>query len=314
MVTQAELTDLLNQAGSFFTPANRAEMEAELLNVLRTGLPDWDSGSDTILRRALPLIAEQVEVWLTTNEENVKQGLLAYAEGPLLDIFGLGPPLVRRRLGEADDPYRLRIANSSTRLNLGSLDGYEEAARETDTTLVDSLAVVAPNRQNVKLYVVKPDAELPVQSEIDILQRYFNERGNSIAGAEIQVSTPTVRQYRINVTAFYDPSVYSEEIVSSGITSSLYAYIRSNREIGRKIYLSALNDAAFTPECIDVTAQFVTLTGDGTDASPYVRTPVAGNLNIANPSYSQAFVYTCPETLATADDLSGGILLDVRAA
>lgn len=312
MVTQAELNDLLSQANEFFTPTDRAELERELLTVLINGLPDWDSATDSILRRALPLIAEQVEVWITTNEENIKQGLLAYAEGPLLDIFGLGPPLVRRRLGEEDDPYRLRIANASNRLNLGSLAGYEEAAREQDTTLADALAVVSPNRQNVRIFVALPDAGIPTPEAIADLRTFFGGRGASIAGADVDVSAPTVREYRINVTARYDPAVHSEDTVRNSVRDSIYQFIRDSRRIGQKIYLSRLRDAAFTPECVDVAAAFALIENPGTPAAR--RSTVNGNLYTNDPTYQLTRMHTCPLTLASsAADIAGGLWLEVTA-
>lgn len=313
MVTLNELNDLRAQAGSFFTPANRAEMEARLLEVLVEGLPDWDSAADTLLRRGLPLIAEQVEVWITTNDENVKQGLLAYAEGPLLDIFGLGPPVVRRRLGEADDPYRLRIANALTQSNLGSTDYYENTVRELIPEITDALAVVAPNRQNLRVFVAKADGSLGTADELKELNDYFDQSGTHIAGTDINVASPTQETYYINVTAKYDPTLYSEDLVMRNVETAVFAFIDQNRVIGRKIYLSALRDAAFTAETVDVTAAFAFID------RPFRQIPRRvsrgdNNLNVSDPTYNEAKLYDCPKTTTdVASNTDAGLYLNVEA-
>lgn len=293
MVTQAHI-DSLREGAQFFPPYTRQEIEDDLLEMLRAGLPDWDSRADTILRRSLPLIAEQVKVWTDTNRSQLLNGMVLFATGVHLDILGLGPPPVLRGIGEADDPYRLRIINASLRRSLGSLGGVEGDTRALNAEITDVLAVVSPNRQDIHTFCVKGVAELLTTEEKAVINTHFLGREAAIAGVVITAVDPTLVPVKIKVSGVFDRNLYAEALVEERIRTSVYAYITEQQRIGNTWYASSLCAASDVRETVNAVGEFrVPMDGiafTGPDDEGVVRSELT-----ATTSYTQTHLYHCPQ-------------------
>ena len=253
MVTSAYLQSLTTRA-RFYPPYNHTDIERVILDALIAELPDWDSRTDTILRRALPAIARNVAVRIETDHAQLLRGLVLYAEGPDLDVLGLGPPPVRRNVGESDDDYRLRIINAHARLNLGSLRGVQEQCFEFNSEITDALVTLAPNRQDVRVYALKGTDQL-TNDEQAALAMSLNAAGNAILGVTVTVAEPTIIEVRAAATVTYDPAAVSAETAEADAIASMTAYI-NGALIGDTLYRNRLTDAAITASAINASAQF----------------------------------------------------------
>ena len=253
MVTRAYIDNLIPDA-TFFPPYDRADFEERLYNLLVQGLPRWDSRADTILRRSLPLISEAVATEINTHRAELLRGLLATAEGPDLDILGLGPPVVVRNLGESDENYRLRIANSWATNNLGSLVGIAARALLVITDAVTALPQVRVNRQDVDLFIAKSEGELLTTEEVILLTESLNDLSAKIAGTNTYIHHPNVIEYKIKVTLKYDATRYGSTLVHDNSVASLEKWAADNYAIGRILYKNDMLDAAKVPEARTWTA------------------------------------------------------------
>ena len=291
MVTQAYISGLV-EGGRFFPEVDRAEITAGLLAALEAGLPDWDDPpTDALLYRALPYIAEYIQTKLETDHAQLLRGLLATAQGPDLDVIGLGPPVVLRRTGEADDDYRLRIATAHAAFARGTIEGVEYLASTFNTAIADVRAYVSPNRQDLRVFPIGENVTQLATEARTMLQAYLASRENAIAGVTVTVAEPTVQQYRIRAAGRYDPTLYASTEVTALMRTSLQGFIRDNQLVGRTVYESVLIDAARVPELRDVTAQFVRPTSgntfpDGDDGAIH-----SGNL-VASAQFTAADIYT----------------------
>ena len=273
MVTRAYLDSLQSRA-QFFPPYDHSEIEAELLNALIEALPDWDSRSDTILRRALPAIARVVAVARETDRAQLLRGLVAFAQGPDLDAIGLGPPPVRRNLQEEDEDYRLRIINAHARLNLGSLNGIKEQTFEFNSEITDALVTLAPNRQDVRVYALKGTDQL-TDDEQASLAMSLNADGNAILGVTVTVAEPTIIEVRAAATVTYDPAAVSAETAEADAIAGMTAYI-NGALIGDTLYRNRLTDAAITASAINASAQFELFQSSTWTAQPGDLIPASG--------------------------------------
>ena len=250
MVTKAYINSLLQDA-EFFDPYNQAQVEEAILAAYANGLPGWVPSGDNILRRATPLEAEQWAIWAETQKAQLLRSLLAFATGRNLDLIGLGPPPVVRRLNEPDDDYRLRIANAHTRLSLGNLQGIEEQVIELNTDVTDSYAAVSLNRQNVHVYNVKANATVLTPEEKSVLNTYYMGRGTKIGGVEIEMQDPTIVPFKIVIEGVFDRTLYGEAVVERRIRDSVYQFIIDNERIGNTWVASKLCGAADVAELVN---------------------------------------------------------------
>ncbi len=251
MVTPAYIAGLRDQA-ELWQPIDADAIEQRLVAYLDGQLPDWSPLADSLLRRALPLIAEQMQVFDEERLAQARRGLLAYAEGADLDLLGLGPPVVLRRTGEADETYRVRIAEARLSLSLGSL-AYEEAlAVSVLPAITDALAVVARNRQDVTLYALTGVRQALSTTQEQLLTRRLNARDAVIAGVEVTVGEPTEVPYTIAVEATYDAGLTDGGDLSRRIRQSIYDYLAGSQRIGQPVYRSAIQEAAFVAGVYDL--------------------------------------------------------------
>lgn len=266
MTTRSDIEALRATRATFFTPYDRAAVEAELLAVLRAGLPDWDSELDTILRRALPLIAEHLMANTELNRAELLRGLLIFAEGEDVDLLCLDPPAIRRRLNESDLDLIVRKVQSLSLLNLGSLRGIEERAHDADSDIVDALATLAPNRQNVRVYVVAENAAPLTPTQLGAVSNAISARDASIAGVELVALSPNIVRYQVRVAVTHNPLLVSATDTESSVRAGVYAYIERNRLIGRSLTHSGLIDAAYTEDTTDVSSAQYVLNGSPRDS------------------------------------------------
>ena len=154
--------------------------------------------SDDLLRRALPLMVEYNRLRSEVAHQQIRRALLPYAEGADLDVLGVGPPVVLRA-GDPDDPYRLRIANSRLGLNIGSLPAVRQFARDGAPAITDVLAVMAPNRQDMSVWVLKAALAQLTAAENMTLLEYLRHEDRVIGGVQITAPTPTIVPYTIQV-------------------------------------------------------------------------------------------------------------------
>ena len=251
MVTPAYIRSLRADA-QIWTPIDVAVLEERIIDYLDRHLPDWDRRADSLLRRSVPLIAMQVQVIDEERLHQARRGLLAYAEGPDLDLLGLGPPVILRRAGEVDEDYRIRIADARLSLSLGSL-AYEEAlARQLQPALTDVLAVVGRNRQDVYLYALTGQREAITSEERRALDTEMNRRDAQIAGVVVTAATPTEVPYTIDIEATYDAAATDGADLERRIRESIYEFLGRTQRIGHDVYRSAIQEAAWVEEVLDL--------------------------------------------------------------
>ena len=292
MVTRAYINSLLQDA-QFFAPYDRAEVERMITDAYVAGLPGWIPGEDVILRRTIPLEAMQWSLWAEMQKAQLFRSLLAFATGRNLDIIGLGPPPVIRRLNEEDDDYRLRIALAHVRLSLGNLRGIEEDSGDLNGLIVNAYAAVSLNRQDVHVYVVKSNAELLTADEKRAINVYFEGRGSKISGVIITAQDPTVIPYKIVVEGVFDRTLYGEALVESRIRNSLYAYIAEQQRIGNTLYYSGLCDAAKVQEAIDTPTVQYRVPTDGMAFTGNDDLGDAATELTAQDNYTRSDLYYC---------------------
>ena len=243
MVTKQYIDNLRDQA-RLWQPYDQAAAEQALRQYLQIGLPDWDPAADSLLSRSIPLLVDVLRVQSETAHAQVRRGLLAFAEGPDLDLIGLGPPTVFRFVGEPDDDYRVRIANAQAGLNIGSLASIEQDARLALPAITDVAAITAPNRQDVAVFAIKAARALLTSAERTSLEEYLNARDGVIAGVQITARQPTEVPYTIRVRARYDASRENGASLAAVIRSELYKFLAAQEELGTSVYLSEINKAA----------------------------------------------------------------------
>lgn len=297
MVTKAYINSLLDGA-EFFDPYNPVQVQEAILAAYTTGLPDWIPDEDVILRRVIPLEAEQWVVWSETQKAQLLRSLLAFATGRNLDLIGLGPPPVIRRLREPDDDYRLRIANAHLRLSLGNLVGIEEQVVDLDTEITNAYAAVSLNRQNVNVFNVKANATVLTPEEKAPINTYFEGRGTKIAGVEIEMVDPTVVPFKIRIEGVFDRTLYGESVVEERIRRSVYQFIVDNERIGNTWTNSKLCGAADVPELVDTpTAEYRVPTGfTGTTTAAFDDADDLGKVAAeltAESGYSRSHLFYC---------------------
>lgn len=259
MVTQRDLGSLLD-AAEFFPEADRQAIEAAWLIAWTTGMPDWEPHADTMLRQSLALSAEQVAIWMNMSRANQLRVLVAFAQGPQLDILGLGPPPTIRREGEPDDSYRLRIINAHARLNLGSLDGVDQQVEETFDLLREIHSVVSPNRQDVRVFVLRADAAQATMMERDAVVAHLAQRDQHIAGVQFTCHEPVVRRYRVVSYVTYDPRSFGQAEVEAAVRAHIYRSLLAVEGIGDSVFVNffcanlpetiTLEPRLFVPEAV----------------------------------------------------------------
>ncbi len=251
MVTPAYIAGLREQA-LLWQPIDAAAIEQRLVTYLDAQLPDWSPLADSLLRRSLPLIAQQLQVLDEERLAQGRRGLLAYAEGADLDLLGLGPPVILRRPGEADETYRVRIAEARLSLSLGSLSYEEQLARTILPSITDALAVVARNRQDVTLFALTGLRQELTSDQEQLLVRGMNARDAVIAGVEVTVGEPTEVPFTISVSATYDAGLTDGGDLASRIRQSIYDYLAASQRIGQPVYRSAIQESAFVEGVYDL--------------------------------------------------------------
>ena len=244
MVTRQYIENIREQA-RLWQPYDQAAAEQALRQYLQLGLPDWDPAADSLLSRSIPLLVDVLRIQSETAHAQVRRGLLAFAEGPDLDLLGLGPPPVFRFPGEADDDYRVRIANAQAGLNIGALDSIEQDARLAMPIITDVAAITAPNRQDVSVFAVKAGRALLTATEATSAQEYLNARDGVIAGVQITVRQPTEVPYTIRVRVRYDASRENGTALSAVVRSEIYKFLAAQERLGSPVYRSAIYDAAY---------------------------------------------------------------------
>lgn len=297
MVSKAYIDSLL-EGVEFFDPYNQAQVEEVILAAYTDGLTGWVPSRDNILRRSIPLEAEAWTVWTETQKAQLLRSLLAFATGRNLDLIGLGPPPVIRRLNEPDDDYRLRIANSHRRLSRGTLEGIEEDVIDLDGEIVDAHAVVSLNRQNVHVYNVKANATRLTPEEKAPLNTYFTGRGSVIAGVQVVMQDPTIVPFKIIIAGVFDRGLYGEDVVEQRIRNKVYQFIDDNQFIGNSWEASKLCGAADVAELTNTpTAEYRVPSGyDGGEASFFRDDSDRGKVAVrlaADDTYTRAHLYHC---------------------
>ena len=253
MVTRAYI-QTIRESASFWAPYDQANGVASLQAYLQAGLPDWAADPDDLLSRAVPLMVEWNRLASETEHQQIRRGLLPYAEGDELDVLGVGPPVVLRFSGESDDDYRPRIANSRLGLNIGSLTSVAQFAREGLTTLADVLPVIAPNRQDIAVWGLKADmAQLSAADRTQLLEYLRDEdAGRLIGGVMVTAPAPTIVAYTISVSVRYDASRENTQQLQAAVRAAIYAWLEGNQRLGQPVYRSAINDAAFIAGVQDI--------------------------------------------------------------
>ena len=253
MVTQAYI-QTIRESASFWAPYDQANGVMSLKAYLQAGLPDWAADPDDLLSRGIPLMVEWNRLQSEVSLAQLRRGLLAYAEGDDLDVLGLGPPTVLRITGEADDDYRVRIANSRQGLNIGSLASVAQFARQGLPALDDVLAVIAPNRQDIAVWGLKADmAQLTAADQTQLLEYLRDEdEGRLIGGVQVTAPAPTIVPYTISISVRYDASRENTAQLRDAVRAAIYAWLADNQKIGRSVHRSAISDAAFIAGVRDV--------------------------------------------------------------
>lgn len=282
MTTQRYIQSLRDRARSF-DPPSVTEIETILVRVMETGLPDWESeGPDTILRRAIRLSAEQVQIIIGLERAQIQRALVAYAEGTDLDILGLGPPPVLRRIDEPDDDYRLRIIDSWSAESIGSISGVEDKVREFVANATDVKAVLSANRQDIALYALKANYEQLSSAEQMLLATSMSHPSNHIAGVNFVVREPEVIVVTVTPTIVHDPEIISEANANANTESAIATFF-SQLTLGTTLYRSALEGAIVSLE--GILDAVVTLTIGGVAQ--------AGNL-VPTVTYTNCQIYRLP--------------------
>ena len=260
MVTQARLSGILDRV-TFFDIPDRAELERELWTLIEATLPDVDVSQDPILERLIGPFTQQMVIWMLRNNAEHRQSLVAFSEGPYLDQLTLGPPPVLRRSGEADDSLRLEYINAHARLNLGSLQGIEQQAREFNSLITDAYAVTAPNPTFAAVYSTKGRRDPPgtgtavelaqlTMDEQTELSVELNQRDTKIGGSIIRVEEPVIKEFFLHVTATYDGLLHAEADVLTDLRNAIYAFLDNAEKIARDIYESSIRGATYLPEVV----------------------------------------------------------------
>lgn len=247
-ITQSDIDRIRAGTGRFFDLATPGELEARMLALLTGGLPDWDARSDSIQRRSIPLWARQTEAEFETLAATLLQAILVYADGPHLDVLGLEFPSLLRGRGEADDPYRLRLANRFSLLTLGSLAGVQGQARRNVTAIADALAVLHENRQNITIYALLADREVLTAAERQTLTDYFGRRDTVIGGVEITITDPTIKDYYAHVQVVHNPGRVGAQVAMTESRAALQAYLDIADLIGEPVWSGAMMSAADTED------------------------------------------------------------------
>ena len=246
MVTRAYI-ETIRESASFWAAYDQANGVMSLKAYLQAGLPDWAADPDDLLSRGIPFMVEWNRLQSEVSLAQLRRGLLAYAEGDDLDVLGLGPPTVLRIAGEADDDYRVRIANSRQGLNIGSLTAVSQFARTGLATLDDVLTVAAPNRQDLAVWGLKAGmAQLTAADQTTLLE-YLRDQdeGRLIGGVQVTAPAPTIVPYTISVSVRYDAARENTVQLRDAVRAAIYAWLADNQRLGRPVYRSAINDAAF---------------------------------------------------------------------
>lgn len=251
MVTKNYLESL--REARFFEPYDRAAAEATMLSHLQAGLPGWDAHPDGILRRALPLLAEVLFTQGEILHSQLRRGLLLYAQGTDLDRIGLGPPAVVRMTGEADDDYRLRIANSGELLNIGTLASVERLVTDADPTITDVQAWTLTNRQDVNVAAVRGGDLTTMLASSDPAYADLSDRDKIIAGVEATGVAHTVQAFTADLTVVHDPHESDAVALEAVVRTAVYNFLNANRRLGRPVYRSAIAKSAFVAAVLDVT-------------------------------------------------------------
>lgn len=233
-------------------PYDRGAIETNLRALLVAGLPAWTPGQDEILNRALPLIAEYAFLHGEIENTNWDNGTMLRSQGPYLDAFGIQRPPILRAGGETDEPYRLRLANSSAGLNIGSLASIEARGVAFNPAIVDIQAVTLTNRQDVNVYALTGGLVALTPIENAALLGYLNVRDGKIAGVDIMVPAVTQTPFTIDVTIRHTADV-SPETLSADARAALYEWLTTVQRLGVPVYRSAVSKAAFVVLASDVT-------------------------------------------------------------
>ena len=243
MVTQAYI-ETIRESARFWQVYDAAADRLALTAYLQAGMPDWDAAPDDLLSRGIPFMVEYNRLGSEVAHQQIRRALLPYAEGDELDVLGVGPPAVLRFPGEADDPYRLRIANSHQGLNIGSLPAVQQFAREGVADIADVIAVMAPNRQDMSVWALKAALTQLSAAENAALLEYLRHENRVIGGVQISAPAPTVVAYTIRVSVRYDAMRENTQQLQAAVRAAIYAWLDANRRLGMPVHRSAITRAA----------------------------------------------------------------------
>lgn len=233
-------------------PYDREASEANLRAYLQAALPNWEPDRDELLSRALPLISEYLFLQVEMINNDWHNGQMVNAQGLYLDAFGVQRPPILRTVGESDEDYLFRLANSGASLNIGSLASIEASVRAFNNLILDVQAVTNANRQDVNVYALKAALAALSAAEQTALSAHLNDRANKIAGTELTVASVTQTAFTIDVTLRHAADV-AADVITADARMGLYAWLAAGQKIGQGVYRSAIIAEAHVPGVSDVT-------------------------------------------------------------
>ena len=260
MVSREYLQELQQRPSPFTSVLDRAAAEAFLVSYLDAGIPGWDPSilSDN-LRRALPLTGEAQVLRDRAAELAWESGFLALCPADVLPLYGVefGIPA---HVGEDPEDYRVRLANSGPGRSDSSLRYYEQAVRAFMPSVADlQVARYSPtNKIDLKVYALKAGYTALTGDEDTLLTAYMNRQETDephgylpSAGRDIHVEAVGQTAYEIALTVRHPSSVPSATVLAD-VRRQVYAWQDENQRIGRGVYRSAIQRAAFAADVVDV--------------------------------------------------------------
>lgn len=235
-------------------PFDQPTVAQKVENIRRAILevaPEWRPEDQGLLIRALTPIADQL--W-TDNEvmwRNMFRFTLPFAIGDDLDVVGDRFGILRMP-DESDLAYRLRLYNRRRDNSLGSLASILANAYLSNSLIVDAAVNLAANRQDATLYCLKANNVQLTAQEREAVRLYVNANDRLLMGVVVTVAQPTITPYDLRVTVTYDNRVTDEPTMRMRVEESLSAWLLANNKLNRPVYVSAVLDAAFVENAVNV--------------------------------------------------------------